>query len=373
MNPSDDNLLYRIALSLIPGIGCVTAKKIVAYVGSVEGVFREKKQAFARIPGVGEVYTGKMTGRKEALEKAEKEIQFIRKYAIGTYFYLDKQYPARLKHCNDAPVLLYYLGNPDFSNTKTISIVGTRSATSRGKEICTSLVRELAARGHNPMVVSGLAYGIDVTAHKAALENNLQTVAVLGHGLDKMYPSVHSVIAKNITDSGGLITEFASSDKFDKQNFLRRNRIIAGLADAVIVVESGLKGGALVTADIASSYNRDVFAVPGRIGDRYSAGCNRLIKTNKAALIENADDLEYQLGWERKTGHSVPRQKQLFVELSDEEKKLFNIISEAGKIEIDRIGLYAELPVSKVSYILLNLEFKGLIKTIPGNMYTPMS
>ncbi|MBI4648215.1 MAG: DNA-protecting protein DprA [Bacteroidia bacterium] len=371
MNVSDEKLLYRIGVSLIPGIGCILAKRLIAYVGSVEGIFSEKKRKLVKIPGIGDNLAQSILESK-VLKTAEEEIKFIRKYNIVSCFYLDDDYPERLKHCNDSPIILYIKGEPAWKASKAVSIVGTRSATREGKEATAKLVKEMTERGHAPVIISGLAFGIDISAHKAALDNGLKTIAVFGHGLDKIYPIQHREIAKKIAGQGALITEFTTSAPFEKQNFLRRNRIIAGLADATIVVESGIKGGALVTADIAMSYNRDVFAVPGRINDRYSAGCNRLIKTNKAALIENVSDIEYQLGWNIKPQKPEPKQKELFVTLSENDKSVLKIIQESEKITIDLISQKATIPVGMVSFILLNLEFAGLIKSLPGKVYIPV-
>lgn len=367
-----NHLVYKIAISLIPGVGTVTAKKLIAYTGSIEAVFREPASKLQKIPGVGTWLAKKVTTPGK-IEKAEKEFDYIQKNNIRALYYLDEDYPERLKHCPDAPIILFLKGDLDLNRSKVISIVGTRRATERGKNICNQLVSDLAERKHNPVIVSGLAYGIDVCSHKAALKNNLPTVAVLGHGLDTLYPATHKSVADEILIKGALVTDFMSYEKPEKNNFVKRNRIIAGLADATIIVESGYKGGALITADLANSYNRDVFAFPGRINDNYSQGCNRLIKINKAALIEGVKDLEYIMGWDPPGKQKEAVQKQLFRELSQEETKLVNILKNLGDLPIDSICLEAEMPVSKVSPILLNLEFSGMIKTLPGKVYTLLS
>lgn len=367
-----NHLVYKIAISLIPGVGTVTAKKLIAYTGSIEAVFNEPASKLQKIPGVGTWLAKKVTTPGN-IEKAEKEFDYIQKNNIRALYYLDEDYPERLKHCPDAPIILFLKGGLDLNRSKVISIVGTRRATERGKNICNQLVSDLAERKHNPVIVSGLAYGIDVCSHKAALKNNLPTVAVLGHGLDTLYPATHKSVADEILIKGALVTDFMSYEKPEKNNFVKRNRIIAGLADATIIVESGYKGGALITADLANSYNRDVFAFPGRINDNYSQGCNRLIKINKAALIEGVKDLEYIMGWDPPGKQKEAVQKQLFRELSQEETKLVNILKNLGDLPIDSICLEAEMPVSKVSPILLNLEFSGMIKTLPGKVYTLLS
>jgi DNA processing protein len=367
-------LKYKIALSLIPKVGHVTAKKLVAYIGDFEGVFRASKKHLLKIPDIGETLANNII-YSNVLPLAEQEIEFIEKNNIRVIFYLDKEYPERLKHCIDAPVLLYAKGDLDLNQRKILSIVGTRNATDEGVSFCTNLVSALADRGHQPVIVSGLAYGIDATAHTAALANNLPTVAVLGHGLDIIYPASHKTLAKKIVNQGLLVTDFPSKSVRDKNNFIKRNRIIAGLSDATIVVESGEKGGALITADIANSYNRDVFAVPGRVTDPYARGCNQLIKTNRAALLEKVEDLEYILGWEPgKDIHTKSIQRNLFIDMSKEEKQIVEILKSSEKeLPIDTICLKAQMPTSRVSPILLELEFKGVIKTLPGKTYKLIS
>ncbi len=364
-NPHD--LSHKIALSLIPGIGSVTARNLIAYVGSVEGVFHEKEKTLMKIPGVGEVNAQKVI-RQNVLEKGKREVDFILRNGIQTFFYLDDNYPARLKNCMDAPIILYFKGNANLNERRIISVVGTRNATNYGKEICEELIRNFSEQAYRLLVVSGLAYGIDVHAHKACLKYDVPTVAVFAHGLDKVYPALHAPVAAKMLENGGLVSDFVSETIIDRPNFLRRNRIIAGLADATIIVESAEKGGALVTADIANSYNRDVFAFPGRNNDPFSRGCNKLIKFNEAVLIENHADIEKAMNWDLKT--SVPRfvQTSLFVELTPEEQKLVDLLK-GGDRFVDEIALETQLPVSRVSSLLLGLEFKGLVVSLPGKMY----
>lgn len=363
----DNQLLYKIAISLVPGIGVILARNLIAYIGSIEEVFREKPKTLMKVPGIGEVNARRFR-HPEILERAEKELEFIVKNNISTCFYLDKNYPRRLFNCSDAPILIYLKGKVNLDCEKVISIVGTRNATEYGKEVCNNLIAEIKERNHQILIVSGLAYGIDIQAHKSALRFNLPTVAVLGHGLDLLYPSLHSGTAKKMQDNGGLVSDFPSRTKIDPANFIRRNRIIAGLSDATVVIESGLKGGALVTANIASSYNRDVFAFPGRISDPFSAGCNKLIKINGAALIESVNDLEYIMGWEQdKKPDGI--QQQLFVDLSEQEKMICSLLKDGKTLFIDQICAEAGLPMSRVSGLLLNLEFKGVVSAMPGKLY----
>lgn len=362
-----DNLAHKIAISLIPGIGAVTARNLIAYVGSVEGVFQEKEKNLLKIPGIGEVNAQRIV-RQNVLERAKREVDFILKNRIKTFFYLDENYPTRLKNCSDAPIILYFKGNANLNGQRIISVVGTRNATNYGKELCDELIRTFSERSYPVLVVSGLAYGIDIHAHKACLKYNIPTVGVFAHGLDNIYPALHAPIATKMLEKGGVLTDFTSESKIDRQNFLRRNRIIAGLADATIVVESAEKGGALVTADIANSYNRDVFAFPGRSNDPFSKGCNKLIKLNEAVLIENVADIEKAMNWDVKISSARVFQTSLFVELTPEEQKLVDLLK-GGDRFVDEITIETQMPMSRVSALLLGLEFKGLIISLPGKMY----
>mgnify|MGYP005629217477 CR=1 FL=1 len=297
MNP--DLLAYQIGIDMIPKIGSINAKRLIAYCGGVEAVFQQSKSALAKVPGIGKIISHEIANQK-ILDRAKREVDFTVKHNIKSYFYLDSDYPERLKNCDDGPVVIFVKAKSsiNLNNPKVISIVGTRSITSYGKDICNSLVEKIVERGHKPIVVSGLAYGVDVCAHKASLKNDTPTVAVLGHGLDSMYPASHRNVAREIYEHGALITDFPSNTPCERNNFIKRNRIIAGLSDATIIIESAERGGSLITADIAVSYNREVFAIPGPVDNKYSKGCNLLIKSNKAALIESAEDIEFQLGWE---------------------------------------------------------------------------
>jgi DNA processing protein len=361
-----DHLKYKIALTLIPNIGDILAKRLVAYCGSVEGVFKEKKFALEKIPGIGTAYANQVLDTS-IFDRAEEEIKFIEKNNIQPIFYLDPAYPKRLTHCEDSPVLLYFKGDANLNSEKIISIVGTREATDYGRSMCEKLIKDLAP--YNPLIVSGLAYGIDVCAHKAAMDNGLKTIGVFAHGLDKVYPALHREVAQKMLDHGGLLTDFMSKTIPDRENFPRRNRIVAGMADATIVIESKKDGGSLITADIANSYSRDVFAFPGKVGDATSEGCNNIIKQNKAALLQSAADIIYIMGWEEKKKKNAPQQKQLFVELNAEEEILVNLLKEKNSVTVDDICLLAKMPMSKVSSLLLTLEFSGIVKSLPGKIY----
>ena len=363
----EDKRIYEIALSLIPGIGSVLAKNLVAYVGGVEDVFLQSFQALRKIPGIGEVNARKIKNH-QIFSKAEKELAYTEKNEIRILFYTGKNYPRRLKSCVDAPVVLYSKGNINLDEQRVVSIVGTRNATDYGKSVCDELIREFAERNNPVLVVSGLAYGIDIQAHKSALKYNIPTVGVVAHGLDKLYPSLHVDIARKMQENGGIVSDFSSETKIDPANFIRRNRIIAGLADATIVVESAEKGGALITADIASSYNRDVFAFPGRAGDVYSKGCNKLIRLSGANLIDGIDDLEFFMGWENQPKGKVV-QSALFIDLTPEEEKIVALLQKEKQLFIDQISGELKMPGSKISALLLNMEFKNLLVAMPGKMY----
>jgi len=359
-------LLYKIAIGQIPGVGGVLTRRLIAYTGSVEAVFTENKSNLLKIPGIGKVLVDQIINN-DALKKAEKELTFIEKHNIQTLFFLDDNYPNRLRQCEDAPLLLFKKGNGTLDNQKMVSIVGTRNATDYGKEQCAELIHQLKKRNHQVSIVSGLAFGIDAYAHRGALKHGYETVAVLGHGLNTLYPAQHRGLALQITEQGALVTDFLSTDTPLRNNFVKRNRIIAGLSDAVIVVESGLKGGALITADIANSYNRDVFAFPGKITDQYSAGCNKLIKINKAALIESIEDLEYIMGWETAKPDGV--QTTLFDFTSPEEKQIVELLTSQKNATIDILSRNLNISTGQLAAILLNLELQGVIKSLPGSVY----
>ncbi|MCF8367751.1 MAG: DNA-processing protein DprA [Bacteroidales bacterium] len=358
-------LLYQIAITLIPGIGDINAKKLISYCGSARSVFEEKKQNLMKIPGMG-LSTVNSILNQQVLKRAEEELLFIDRNNVKTFYFLDSDYPVRLKNCIDSPVMLYFKGNINLNSSRVMSIVGTRRATEYGQDMCNSFVRDLAEDGL--LITSGLAYGIDTLAHKASLKYGLPTVGILAHGLDRIYPYANRTLAESMLDNGGLLTDFISNTNPDRENFPKRNRIIAGLADALLVVESASRGGALITANIANSYNRDVFAIPGKIGDTYSAGCNYLIRTNKAALVQSAEDIKYLMGWEQNKVKS-PRQVKLFRELSDEERLVMDILKENETSSIDFVVLKSKLSNSKIAAILLALEFDGLIKNLPGKLF----
>ncbi len=362
-----EHLLQQIALTLLPNVGDITAKKLISYCGGVNAVFKETRVNLLKIPGISNVVIEAVMHNKEVFRRAEEEMRFIEKYALKTLFYLDKEYPLRLKQCMDNPILLYTKGDARINNSKVLSVVGTRSATEYGKQLCHELIRDLAPL--DVLIVSGLAYGIDSAAHKAALDSSLETVSVLGHGLDRIYPAQNRPLAEKILTNGCLLTEFLSKTKPDRENFPQRNRIVAGMADAVIVVEAGRKGGALITAEIANSYNRDVFAFPGKVNDTFSIGCNYLIKTNRAALVESAQDVMYSMGWDVQQS-KTPKQRSMFIVLTPEEQSIVDLLNEQTEMGIDEICISSGLLPGKAAEALLNLEFEDVLRCLPGKRYT---
>lgn len=337
----------------------------MAYCGGVEEIFLETKKNLSKIPGISKKIIDSLKD-KSYFERSEKEISFLERNEIKPLFFLDKDYPTRLKQCGDSPLMLYYKGNVDLNQGKVVAVVGTRTPTDEGKDICNKFVEDLLP--YNVLILSGLAYGIDTWSHNAAVKNNMQTVAVLGNGLDKIYPATNTRLARDMIKNGGLISEFLSGTKPDRQNFPMRNRIVAGMADAVVVVESKDSGGSMITANLAFGYNRDVFAFPGRPIDVNSLGCNNLIKSNTAQLINNAQDFVKAMGWKRVEANKNV-QRALFVPLDDAEQVLFNILNDGESHGIDSLCIDSGFTMSKTSSVLLGMEFKGLLKTLPGKRY----
>nr|WP_237488136.1 DNA-processing protein DprA [Hufsiella ginkgonis] len=357
--------MEQIALNFIPGIGCVTARALIEGFGTAEEVFAAKKSKLLTIQGVGERTAG-LIARKQCFARAEKEVEFIDRHMITPLFFTEDRFPARLRNCYDAPAMLYYKGPAALNAKKVVSIVGTRNATPYGRELVKHLVADLHEKGI--LVVSGLAHGVDGLAHRACVKNGVSTIGVLGHGLDRVYPLQHRDLAERMLENGGLLTEFPSGTKPDRENFPKRNRIIAGMADATIVVEAGVKGGALITADLANSYNRDVFAFPGDVFSEYSAGCNFLIKTNRAHLVSRFRDIEYLLGW---TDHSPakPKQTALLLNFTEEERLVTDILQADGATSIDDLCFKAQTPQSKMVVVLLGLEMQGIVVSMPGKLF----
>ena len=360
-----EQIQYLIALSMIPGIGDARIKKLVAYCGGAKEVFSQRKQFLEKIPSIGNKIAASVSS-KDVLDQAEKELEYAEKHGVSAISFLDKEYPARLKHCTDSPVVLYKKGNGSINPPRSVAIVGTRNATREGKETTEKLVEELAKA--DVTIVSGLAYGVDITAHKASLKFNTPTIGCLAHGLDRIYPQVHSSTAEEMLETGALITDFPIGTNPDRENFPKRNRIVAGMADATVVVEAAAKGGALITAELANGYNRDVFAIPGRVSDQYSEGCNNLIKYLKASLITTGADVLHSMNWDSAEPTKKQSQTKLLVDLTDEQEKVVSVLREQNHT-IDRLTVLSELPMSKVASILLELEFEGIVSTLPGKVY----
>jgi DNA processing protein len=362
----NNDLLYQVALTLVPNIGDVHAKALVNIYGSAEHIFKAKKKELEAIEGIGTVRAKSIKDFSD-FDICEAEILFTEKYKIAPLFITEKTYPQRLLNCYDCPVLLYYRGNADLNTTKIVAVVGTRNHSEYGKMVTEKIIAELTEQ--NILVVSGLAFGIDTIAHKAALKNNLSTVGVLAHGLDRIYPPQNKTLAKQMTEQGGLLTHFISNTNPDKQNFPKRNRIVAGICDALIVVESGLKGGSLITAELGNGYNKDVFAIPGRTTDSKSEGCNYLIKNNKAALINSAEDLLENMGWAAHKKSSPKKQRELFIEFTPDEKIIVDILQQKETVQIDELYFKSGLSSSAVAQALLMLEMQAVVCSLPGKIY----
>lgn len=364
-----NKLLYQIALTQTKGVGDVIARYLLDCFGDAELIFRASSKELGAIKGLPKNVIDELLSAN-TLKNAEEEVNFIVKNKIQTYFINDSNYPTRLKECIDAPILFYLKGNVNLDSSKIISIVGTRKSTHYGESVCETLLKDIADLFPDTLIASGLAYGIDICAHRACLKNNLSTLAVLAHGLDRIYPSAHRKTAVEMLENGGLLTEFPTKTEPERFNFVRRNRIVAGLADATIVIESDVKGGSLITADIASSYNREIFATPGRTTDAQSKGCNKLIQQNKAYILRSIEDLVEAMNWDQHGGKKKPRQKELFLNLSEEEQKIYDCLDNTDGQHVNLIATETNIPVSQLFATLLDLEMRGIIKPLPGSIYT---
>lgn len=363
-----DLLKYRIAMLQIPDVGDMIARNLISYCGGAEKIFAATESKLKRIPGVGEKIARNII-EFNGWAEIEEEIKFIEKHKIQTLFYTDEAYPKRLKNYSNTPVLLFYKGNCNLNSEKIIAMVGTRNATDYGKKWTEKFIEEISP--FKPVIVSGLAFGIDIYSHKAALKNNIETIGVLAHGLNKIYPPEHKSTAEKMISQGGLLTEYTSKSKPDREHFPDRNRIVAAMSDAIIVVESKEKGGSLITANFGNNFNKDVFAVPGKSSDANSRGCNFLIKSNQAMLIENAADFILQMGWaDSKTDH-IPVQKNLFVDLDELEQKVMTVLNADTKVHLDELIYKTGLSSGKMAAVLLGLEMKFIITALPGKMYKP--
>lgn len=357
--------IYELALNFVPNIGAVSVKNLVSYCGSVEALFKAKKKELTTVPGIGEIRAQDfINGKKTALEKAEKEIRRLEGRNIDLIFYLDDNYPSKLKHYNDSPLILYAKGDMKIDVPRTVAIVGTRKVTSYGTIECEKLVSGLKEYGCT--IISGLAYGVDSVAHRKSVEINVPTIGVLGHGMDKLYPAANKQLAARMLKNGGILTEYPLERKPDKENFPKRNRVIAGLADVVIIVESARSGGSMITAEYANNYHKDVFAVPGRTGDSMSEGCNLLIKSHRAHLCDSVDDIAYIMRWDKDPSGT---QMELVLDLSPDEQSIIDVIRSTPNIGLDTMHYKTKKPLAQLTSILLNLEFKGLVKPLPGKKF----
>jgi DNA protecting protein DprA len=362
---SKEEIIHSIALTQVPGIGSVWAKNLITAAGSAVEVFKSAKN----LPGITQRIV-RALNCSQAFERAEQEYEFIEKNKIRCFTITDDNYPTRLRECNDAPIVLFFKGNIDFNSEKIVSIVGTRNITGYGKQICNQLMADLKKSCPDVLIISGLAYGVDITVHRASIDNELPTVAVLAHGLDRIYPSSHRKTAVEMLKNGGLLTEYITETNPDRFNFVSRNRIVAGISDATIVIESAAKGGSLITADIAGSYNRDCFAFPGKATDDSSRGCNQLIRDNKAGLILSAEDFINMMGWgQSKPKKQNPVQRSFFPDLTEEEQLIVDTLEKEGKVQINNLVVTTNIPVYKMNSTLFELEMKGVIRVLAGGVY----
>ncbi|MEG1838422.1 MAG: DNA-processing protein DprA [Bacteroidaceae bacterium] len=366
---TDNELLHTLALNNIPGLGVIGIRNLMNAMGDAVSIFEQRNELQRLVPGINSRLI-EAINEASVFEGAEKELAFIHNNHIIPLSINDDAYPSRLRECDDAPIFLFFKGETNLNAPHIISMVGTRNATEYGKQLCEQFICELKTLCPDIVIVSGLAYGIDIHAHRGALNNQLDTVGVLAHGLDRIYPSTHRSTAVEMLAHGGLLTEYLSGTNPDRQNFVRRNRIVAGMSDATIVVESAAKGGGLITADIAQSYHRDCFAFPGRVNDEYSIGCNNLIRDNKAALIRSAEDFVKAMCWDTDNKPATtPVQRQLFPDLTDEEQNIVTILQKEGDKQINSLVVETNIPINRMTAALFTLEMKGVVKTLAGGMY----
>jgi DNA processing protein len=363
-------LFYRLALSILPGIGPVNAKKLLGHFGDATSIFGANPATLMKITGIGELRADAISHFNQ-FPLVEKEMAFVEKYGIRCIFITDKEYPQRLLGFKEAPVLLFYKGNADLNSRRIVSVVGTRKPTEYGKRMAERLVKELSAYG--PLVISGLAYGIDAIAHAAALKHSLPTIGILGHGLDQIYPPQNTALAREMVKYGGLLTHFSTSEEPATHNFPIRNKIVAGMSDALVVVETSLNGGSMLTASDALRYKKRLFAFPDRITDKYSSGCNKLIQEGSARLLMNGSQLPAEMGWGalEKPEKAAFEKRPVLAEknLSDNEKTLLRVLGEKEKASVDQLSARTELSSTAIAMALLNLELMGLVLSLPGKMY----
>lgn len=360
-----EDLLYQVAITFIEKVGPVKAKQLISYCGSVKAVFEANKKSLLKIPSIGPRMAEHICN-KTAFRQAEEELRFIEKAGIQTFFYLDQKYPERLKPFPDAPVMLYFKGNTTFNADRVIAIVGTRTPSKLGIANCEELLEQILP--FQPLIVSGLAYGVDICAHRKCVDLGIPNIGVLGHGLQRIYPATHRGVAEKMIENGGLLTEFHSKTLPDREHFPMRNRIIAAMCDALIVIETNVKGGSVISAKLANGYNKDVFAFPGRVNDTKSKGCNMLIKSHQASLIETVNDLVYVMRW-NKGEKPTFIQKQLFYDLGEDEKYIVDLLRQEESLHIDQLMFATKKTNSEMVALLLEMEFNGILKSLPGKHY----
>lgn len=358
-------MLFELALILIDGIGPVMARQLITHCGSAEAVFKESNQRLSKLQGVGPA-TLKALRTAQTHQRAEEEIRTMEKLGIRAVLLGDPKYPSRLRYCEDSPMVLFYKGDELPLPERMISVIGTRGITPYGMQSCKKIIEELAH--YQPVIASGLALGVDTVAHKTALDCGLKTIAVLGHGLDRVYPAENRQLAEKICQQGNLFSEIFTGSQPDRQNFPMRNRIVAGMSQATIVIESGIKGGSMITANLAFDYNRDVIAVPGRITDKSFEGCNKLISTNRASVFTSTDDLVNYLGWNDQP--AAPVQRALFTDLNADEELIVNYLRTHEKAGQDMMGLDLGINSGKMNALLLSMELKGIVQALPGKRYS---
>ena len=364
---------YAMALTRLTNFNFQQALELYKAAGSAQNLYEHRNEIGDLIEEPTPRLVEALKDWGDAMKRAEAEVKYMEEHKIRAYTLLDDDYPQRLLECADAPLVLYYIGNADLNQTKIISIVGTRQITSYGKDICRKFIRELHEMCPQVLIVSGLAYGVDICAHRESLANGYNTVAVLAHGLDQIYPYHHRDTAAQMVEHGGLLTEFMTQTNADKPNFVRRNRIVAGCSDATIVVESAAKGGSLITAEIAQSYDRAVFAFPGNVNQPFSEGCNNLIRDNGAGLISSAEDFVMAMGWQddaiRRQALADGIERQLFPELSPDEQKIVSLLQQTNDLQLNILSVKTGIPINQMTALMFQLEMKGVVKPLAGGMY----
>lgn len=369
----DQEVFYTMALTRLTNFNYQQALELYKAVGSAQLLFEHRNEIGDIIKDVSPRLVEALKDWSEPMRRADAELRFMEEHRIRALTLTSDDYPQRLAECPDAPIVLYYTGNADLNQARIISIVGTRRMTTYGEDLIRRFVRDLRQYCPEVLIVSGLAYGVDICAHKQALENGYPTVGVLAHGLDQIYPYRHREVAAKMINRGGLLTEFMSQTNADKPNFVRRNRIVAGMADATILIESGVKGGGLITADIAQSYARSVFAFPGNVGQEFSEGCNNLIRDNGAGLISNAEDFVKAMGWfdetRRQQALADGIERNLFPDLTPEEQQVVSLLQQTNDLQLNIITVKTGIPIGSLTALLFQLEMKGVLKPLAGGMY----